>query len=226
MGQWGQWSKCSLDCVNVSMNQTYVFPNKIRTRKILRKSNAKGQSCDQFESRDIKTCNMRPCPINGQWKEWSNFSSCSASCGNGTKSRTRICEGPFYGGLSCPESELSKESVPCRNGQNWPCILTSWSNWTSCTKVCGLGGTKNRTRQIVQGQNCPSLIEEMSCFDRLCSNEVYKLESIKVQLSNVAHSGSDNSWRIRLWNGENILCMTEWLDRYSVTFYQPCNLMR
>ena len=64
MGHWGQWSKCSLDCVNVSMNnQTNVFPKRIRTRKILRKSNARGQSCDQFESRDIKTCNMRPCPI-------------------------------------------------------------------------------------------------------------------------------------------------------------------
>ena len=138
MGHWGQWSKCSLDCVNVSMNnQTNVFPKRIRTRKILRKSNARGQSCDQFESRDIKTCNMRPCPIgsidllshftfvkceskstlptiDGQWKEWSDFSSCSVSCGNGTKSRTRICEGPFYGGNSCPESELSKVGVKIR----------------------------------------------------------------------------------------------------------------
>ena len=34
-----------------------------------------------------------------------HLSPCSASCGNGTKTQTRTCNGPFYGGNSCPTNQ-------------------------------------------------------------------------------------------------------------------------
>ena len=87
MGDWQEWSSCSSECVNILQNGSYVFPKKERTRQIVQKSNTHGQSCDDFQSTEVQPCNMNPCPINGQWREWSQFSACSVSCGNGTQTR-------------------------------------------------------------------------------------------------------------------------------------------
>ena len=53
---------------------------------------------------------------NGNWGEWGSYGSCSVSCGDGTKSRTRSCSNPtpFGGGSDCSGS--SSESVSCNNG--------------------------------------------------------------------------------------------------------------
>lgn len=38
---------------------------------------------------NITSCNAtQPCPIDGGWTTWTNFSSCSGTCGSGKSSRT------------------------------------------------------------------------------------------------------------------------------------------
>ena len=88
MGQWSQWSRCSNSCVDLN-NGSYLFPQRFRTRPVVKKGNVEGLSCDQFQSKEVEPCNMRPCPVDGVWREWSDFGPCSVTCGNGTKSRTR-----------------------------------------------------------------------------------------------------------------------------------------
>ena len=88
MGQWSQWSRCSSSCVDLK-NGSYLFPQRFRTRPVVKKGNVEGLSCDQFQSKEVEPCNMRPCPVDGVWREWSDFGPCSVTCGNGTKSRTR-----------------------------------------------------------------------------------------------------------------------------------------
>lgn len=39
--------------------------------------------------------------VDGAWNEWSGWTTCSTSCSNGTKQRTRECNGPSYGGSEC-----------------------------------------------------------------------------------------------------------------------------
>ena len=46
---------------------------------------------------------------------------------------------------------------------------------------------------------------------------------MKVKLYGAIHSGSDNSWKIRLWTNyaENIeLCSTNWLDRPGINDWE------
>ena len=88
MGPWTSWSQCSESCVDLK-NGSYLFPQRFRTRPVVKKGNVEGLSCDQFQSKEVEPCNMRPCQIHGVWREWSDFGPCSVTCGNGTKSRTR-----------------------------------------------------------------------------------------------------------------------------------------
>lgn len=39
--------------------------------------------------------------VNGWFEDWSTYSPCSVTCGDGHKTRTRICHRPLHGGLPC-----------------------------------------------------------------------------------------------------------------------------
>ena len=52
----------------------------------------------------------------GTWTNWSQYTSCSKSCGIGTKSRSRTCEGGTECvGIENPQS--LKEEAECNDGQ-------------------------------------------------------------------------------------------------------------
>ena len=57
------------------------------------------------------------CPIHGQFREWSEWFKCTATCGGGEGRRTRTCIKPKFGGRPC-EGE-TKEKGPC-NTQTCP----------------------------------------------------------------------------------------------------------
>ncbi|XP_065060769.1 uncharacterized protein LOC135688019 isoform X3 [Rhopilema esculentum] len=52
-------------------------------------------------------------PVHGNWAQWTQWSSCSVNCGNGTHERTRYCDNPApkNGGTDCVGT--SKETKPC-----------------------------------------------------------------------------------------------------------------
>lgn len=49
--------------------------------------------------------------MDGQWKDWMEWRECSLSCGGGIQTRSRDCEGPFYGGANCTGS--NEDSQEC-----------------------------------------------------------------------------------------------------------------
>lgn len=54
--------------------------------------------------------------INGGYSEWSKYSTCSASCGEGEQIRERACINPIpkNGGDGCEVLGAATESRPCK----------------------------------------------------------------------------------------------------------------
>ncbi|XP_028391429.1 uncharacterized protein LOC114516215 [Dendronephthya gigantea] len=88
---WSGWSSCSLSCSGgVKRRWRYCLT------KIL------GKPCPgNLESKAV--CNTEPCPINGGWSSWSNWSECDQPCDGGMRQRNRSCTEPKpqYNGQSC-----------------------------------------------------------------------------------------------------------------------------
>lgn len=111
--------------------------------------------------------------------EWSDWSRCSALCGEGQTFRTRrILSAASVDppGLAC--GPLRQEALcfspfgPCSSD----CVLGKWSEWTECSASCG-GGTRQRFRgvekfQVGGGQPCTGDREETeACNLHQCQSE-------------------------------------------------------
>ena len=153
--KWSNFSLCSKSCGNGTMVRTRTCTNP--------EPKHGGRNCSLFgPSKEIKSCNIFPCPIHGNFSSWSVFSVCSKSCGNGTRSRTRNCSNPFpkHGGKNC---SLLGPLIDVQQCNVFPCPVdggyTVWGNFTSCTLSCG-NGTKYRIRHCTNpapqhgGKNC------------------------------------------------------------------------
>jgi hypothetical protein len=68
-----------------------------------------------FEQR---ACGDEACPVDGVWMNWSTWTLCSASCGNGVRRRRRECLGPFNDGREC--SGESEEHGMCAAAEECP----------------------------------------------------------------------------------------------------------
>ncbi|TFK13646.1 actin-1-like [Platysternon megacephalum] len=155
---WSPWSVCTVTC---------GYQNQMRIRLCTHPES--GMRCEG-PSADLKLCpNLEPCPMNGQWSEWSPWSMCSDTC-SGIKKRIRICNSPApsRGGLPC--AGLKEEVTVCNNNK---CpvdgMWSPWASWTPCPISCGLG-VVSRSRRCNNpapehgGKNCTGHgYEEGSC---------------------------------------------------------------
>merc|ERR1712020_447181 len=95
-GGWGDWSDCSISCGGEG--------TKTRSRSCVEATNG-GNPCSSLSgsTTDSSSCQTEPCPVNGVYGEWSEWTDCSASCGGGYQTRTRLCDSPApaYGGNDC-----------------------------------------------------------------------------------------------------------------------------
>lgn len=138
-GNWASWSVCSVTCgiglQNRVRNCSKPYPD------------ADGLFC-LGAARDDKICIKKHCDED-TWLEWSSWSKCSHSCGDGLKIRTRQCNGTTLFGHSCSgdgrETDLCKH-MECSGKAD---VLVSewldWSSWSKCSSTCG-PGIKARSR--------------------------------------------------------------------------------
>ncbi len=83
---------------------------------------------------------------------WSEWSSCGVTCGNATKSRSRVCQDVAYNNAIVDNSKCSSEEgaftqqavcseVPLcpRDGG-----FTEWAPWAPCDAFCGSGNQTSR----------------------------------------------------------------------------------
>lgn len=99
-----------------------------------------------FFSRRRRSCSASNCRMSS----WGSWSSCSRSCGGGTRSRSRYKVASESCGGSCPYS--TRQTGRCNtNCCRVDCSFT-WGTWSPCTG-CG-NTTQSRSPTINRSPSC------------------------------------------------------------------------
>ncbi|VDI19374.1 Hypothetical predicted protein, partial [Mytilus galloprovincialis] len=136
-GSWTFWSECSVSC---------GIGSRERSRSCNNPAPAHGGPDCSGSGTDSKQCASKSCPKAGNWGRWTRWSSCSVSCGLGSRKRTRSCDNPApaNGGPDCSGSGTDSKQCatnPCPKAGNWG----RWTRYSRCSVSCG-GGSRERTR--------------------------------------------------------------------------------
>merc|ERR1719454_1891970 len=100
--------------------------------------------------------------------DWEDWSACSASCGSGTRSRSRAviadgdeCRVPLDSMETCQESPCLVPPVGPIDGPGSHCELSDWEEWSACSASCG-SGTRSRSRAVIaDGDECRVPLDSM-----------------------------------------------------------------
>uniref|UniRef100_A0AAY4ACJ2 Adhesion G protein-coupled receptor B1a n=1 Tax=Denticeps clupeoides TaxID=299321 RepID=A0AAY4ACJ2_9TELE len=156
-------------------------------------------------------------------EEWSPWSVCSATCGEGWQSRTRFCVSSSY---STQCSGPLREQRPCNNSAVCPVhgVWEEWSPWSLCSSTCGRG-ERERTRTCKPpqfgGEPCTGPEKQR----KFCNIAVCPVDGVWNEWSSwsscSASCSNGTMQRIRECNGPSYggsECRGEWLET------RECNL--
>ncbi|XP_072292326.1 adhesion G protein-coupled receptor B3 isoform X2 [Eucyclogobius newberryi] len=99
-------------------------------------------------------------------EEWSQWSSCSVTCGQGSQVRTRTCASPYGSHCGGPlrESRVCNNTAPCPVHGVWE----EWSPWSLCSFTCGRGH-RTRTRMCAPPQHGGRACDGPETQTKLCN---------------------------------------------------------
>jgi len=145
LSHWSQWTDCDAECGGGLQNRTRVCIGEY------------GNCNPNALLLQTRTCNQHQCPYYGNWGRWT---VCSATCGGGSRSRSRTCQG--VGTCRGPDSE----SQPCRTGR---CPRFDDGEWSSCSNSCGRG-IRRRQRTCTHGgtYGCPPDTSDEGPCEQFC----------------------------------------------------------
>lgn len=159
--EWYEWSVCSASCDGGT---------KRRERNVAIAPQNGGSLCVAFDKSEIAPCNTLSCEeacLNGEWADWSSWTTCSATCDVAYKSRRRdVAVQPSHCGKPAvglrEEYKVCANLEPCNFKQN--CELGAWNHWSECS--CSCFGIRERNRVIEQfasgdGLSCNGTVKEI-----------------------------------------------------------------
>jgi len=172
--KWSDWSTCDVTCGGGVMQRYRTCDSPVPSNG--------GRDCTTKglgPTMESKACSLVACPHNGGYTDWTGWSQCDKTCGDGKKYRTRHCTNPppAHGGHDCSWFGDDREVSNCNDG---PCEVdggyTAFTDWSACSRSCGPGVTsRHRTCSnpppTAGGKDCTNLgpaFEQRSCLLAEC----------------------------------------------------------
>ncbi|PAA73652.1 hypothetical protein BOX15_Mlig004534g2 [Macrostomum lignano] len=140
--RWSSWSDCTKTCGSGGLQ---TRSRECLTSKLKPAPDTMTNCSSNETGQQSQSCNEAvPCPSLPDWQAWSEWSACSATCGSGSRTRTRSrqCESNLPPG-SCIEPAVSTQTqrnectiadCPKVNG-----VWSPWNPWSNCLVTCGYG---------------------------------------------------------------------------------------
>ncbi|XP_037393266.1 SCO-spondin [Pygocentrus nattereri] len=187
---WGPWGSCSISCGGLGQ--------KIRSRSCSQPSPTHGGRDCVGALQETAYCQTPDCPVNLRpteepplsdedigFSQWSAWSTCSKTCSDAgapaVKSRKRECISAPCSGQNrqekicnipqCPDGGVCMGEVCAHRNCSW----TQWSEWSACSRSCGVGQQQRFRSFLAPGVNgtwCPDIlggnVENRFCNIRAC----------------------------------------------------------
>ncbi|VDM53470.1 unnamed protein product [Angiostrongylus costaricensis] len=149
---WTEWNHCSVSCGRGS---------QARYRKCVTAQLSLAFDCPDTNI-EVRACNAGPCSGIGVWASWSEWSTCSTSCGPGTMIRQRGCHREPCDGFAHERRSCNMGVCESQRGR-W----TQWNEWSDCSRLCGKG-IRSRSRTCI-GSGCYGSNSDQSfCNEHQC----------------------------------------------------------
>ena len=141
--EWSEWGTCSATC---------GFGKKLRTRTCQLPGVLGDPGCGRKGRQQEMNCLQRRCKLH--WMDWGEWTVCSATCGQGGRSRMRECSNPDKLGEPACLRTKRIDMEPCKETV---CIKWfEWTQWSPCSVSCGQG-------QQTRSRKCPDNAEPHNC---------------------------------------------------------------
>ena len=218
LSSWSKWTECTKPCHGGVQN---------RSKSVLVPATAGGTPCDGHRAVQ-QECNTKACPVDCVLSDWSPWSACSKSCGQGVQTMTRTIETqPSTDGQACGLQKNSKTcytvcDIDCEVGE-WhagKCVMSprqaqAYQLGTS-TPTCSGYVELDRavtTQPVGNGKPCPAL----KTTGNSCSNRC-----VKTTLNTAACASSDcpDAWFKQEYPGTNVFHCTS--NRATSTELKTC----
>ncbi|KAL6108681.1 adgrb1 [Pungitius sinensis] len=240
---WGQWAQCSSQCGGGIQTRTRTCQSPAEESYQCEGVLEEGRPCNSqpcntgkgrhlSRSQSLRSVDSRKRddvdkPRSGQQspqtvdsasgEEWSAWSVCSATCGEGWQSRTRFCVSFSY---STQCSGPLREQRPCNNSAVCPVhgAWDEWSPWSLCSSTCGRG-FRARTRTCAPPQFGGDACDGPAQQTKFCNIAVCPVDGVWNEWSSwsscSASCSNGTTQRTRECNGPSYggsECRGEWLE--------------
>ena len=170
VGPWSNYTPCSEETCGGGVSY--------RTRLVQQDARYGGATLPPLV--ESKPCRTDPCPVDCEVTPWSEWTECSAECGNGEQHRSRKIVVESQGsGKPCPSSLVDTEGC---YAPTCPinCEMTDWSPWSPCDRLCGNTGVSKRSRMVripsgTTATPCPTtILDSKTCNRKPCWVEPFE----------------------------------------------------